>query len=165
MAFSATPGRLSRPTRSPMTKISGWPGTDRSASTAMRPAWSDVASSTSARRRAKGTASTPAVHKTVRTGKLSGGPPALGVTVTPSYRTSVTCTPMCCSTPEMVQDLGGLAGQGRGEAAENARPAVEQQDTCILRLDAVEFVGQGPGRHLADLSGQLDTRGSATGDG
>ena len=63
------------------------------------------------------------------------------------------------------QDLGGFAGEGGREAAENAVPAVEQQYPRVLGFDAVELVGQGSSRHFADLSGQLDTGGSATGYG
>ena len=82
-----------------MTNTSGWPGTVRSASTAMRPERSLVAPRTSATRRAKGTASTPAVQSTVRVAKCWSGPPSLGEMVMPSRRTSVTCTPRCISTP------------------------------------------------------------------
>ena len=73
------------------------------------PARSDVAPSTSATRRANGTASTPAVHSTVRAAYSSAGPPAFGVTVTPSRRTSVTCTPMCSSTPSFSRIVAALS--------------------------------------------------------
>ena len=99
MAFSATPGSPSRPARSPMTNTSRWPGTERSASTEIRPDRWVCAPSASAAWRANGTASTPAVHSTVRTAWSVLGLPSLGVTVIPSRRTSVTCTPKCRSTP------------------------------------------------------------------
>ena len=89
----------------------------------------------------------------------------MGVTVTPSCRTSVTCTPMCSSTPRVLQDLGGFVGEGWREAAQNAASPVEEQYTRVFGLDAVELIGQGSSSHFPDLPGQLDTGGSATGYG
>ena len=65
IATSATPGSLSSVTMSPTTNTSGCPGSVRSGSAAMRPAWSTSAPVAAASCAASGDACTPAAHTTV----------------------------------------------------------------------------------------------------
>ena len=122
MATSATPGSLSRLIMSPVTRMSGWPGRDRSGPHSRRPARSCSAPVALATIAASGGAATPAVHKMLPASNLVALP-SWSVTSRPRKSMWVTSEPMCNSTPSLPSWRAARADSFSPNIASGALPA------------------------------------------
>ncbi len=131
---------------SPTTKISGWPGNDRSFSTVTRPARSCAALS----QVAAGEATTPAAQTMVR------------ASMRPSSRSTPPASHLVTSVWRHHLDaharerLFGIIGKVFRHRRQNARPGLDQNDARGRGIDAAEILHQRMARDLRDGARHLD---------
>ncbi len=138
IATGATPGRvIGEPSRSrtrtmsPSAKISGWPGSVRSASTVTRPARSSSAPVCSANAEASPEAVTPAAQTTVRVGMRAVAPSGCSI-VTAVASTSTTVLSSSGLTPSRRSERSAFADSDGGKPV-RTRSAVSTSRTRALR--------------------------------
>ena len=149
-------------TMSPTANTSGWPGSVRSGSTAMRPARSVSAPVASASVAASGDACTPAAQTTVRAAMRSV--PSFVSTSTPRPSTLVTRAFIRSSTPRSLELAGGARRQPVAEGRERLLAAVDEHDPHRRGIERAELAAQAAGGELADLPGELDSGGTGAHD-
>src|SRR5215813_2723778 len=154
MAVSATPGSLSRHIMSPVTRMSGWPGRERSLPHSRRPARSCSAPVALATMWASGGAFTPAVHKMLPT-SCRVTLPSWSLTCTLCRSTWVTRQPIVQLDTEFLQLPAGQRGQLRAEHSERGAAAVEEHHPGVMGLDVAVLTAQRLGGELPELPGQL----------
>ena len=162
IATCATPGRLSRLMRSPMTKTSGCPGIVQSGSTFTRPARSISAP---ALRRRGVRAATPDARSPDLRRRIN--PPQLRL-----RRVRLDALLVNAGDPRADVDLDShvsqvarrALSQRLGEGRQDRRPGVEQDDSRRGRIDVTEVPAQRSARQLGELARELDTRRSRADD-
>ena len=139
---------------SPMTKMSGWPGTERSGVTFTRPARSVSAPS----QWPAGEAITPAAQMTVRASMRSAP------IETPSASSAVTAVPSRTSTPSCSSDVFAASDSDGIERRQQARRRLDQNDARAARIDRAEIRRERAVGKLRDGAGHLDAGRAAADD-
>ena len=139
---------------SPTANTSGWPGSVRSGSVAMRPARSTSAPLCSASIAASGEACTPAAQTTVRAAMRSV--PSLVVTSTPFASMPVTRAPILQLDAESFELARRAPGEIVAERRQRFLAAVDQEHAHRRRVERAELAAQSADRELADLPRDLD---------
>ena len=163
MATSATPGRPSSVAMSPTANTSGCPGSERSGSTAMRPARSTSAPLAAASLAARGDAWTPAAQMAVRASIRDVAPPA-SATSTPRASTPTTRAFIFSSTPSRSSSVVALGGESIPEVRQRLLAAVQQQHPHRPRIEPTELALQAAHGQLPHLAGELDAGGPGADD-
>ena len=140
------PGTPSTAARSPTTKISGWPGTERSGSTCTRPARSSGAPSD----RPSGELATPAAQSTVLRSE------SFAPSVTPSASIAGDALAQPHRDAEALELQPRLLRKVRRIGRQHAVGAFDQHHARVARIEAAEFAAQGVPRDLGERAGELD---------